>query len=55
MRYPTSPYAVALATALLATPVTAQVVDYGKYPNFNGVWIALAPQTTGVPLGARLR
>jgi hypothetical protein len=31
--------AVALATALLATPTTAQVVDFGKYPDFKGQWI----------------
>jgi len=32
--------AVALM-ALLATPSTAQVVDYGKYPNFKGQWNAI--------------
>jgi hypothetical protein len=33
-------YAVAVAAALLAAPIaaTAQVVDYGKYPNFKGQW-----------------
>src|SRR6516225_6121905 len=31
--------AVALATALLATPSAAQVVDFGKYPNFKGQWV----------------
>ena len=31
--------AVALATALLATPTTAQVVDFGKYPDLKGQWI----------------
>ena len=51
MRYPTSPYAVALATALLATPVTAQVVDYGKYPNFNGAWDRVGPPNNWRPLG----
>jgi hypothetical protein len=30
--------AVALATALLATPSVAQVVDSGKYPNLKGQW-----------------
>src|SRR2546428_14161427 len=30
--------AVALATALLATPTAAQVVDFGKYPNFKSQW-----------------
>src|SRR5260370_14393335 len=32
-------YAVAVATALLATPSAAQVVDFGKYPNFKGQWV----------------
>src|SRR5262249_62327503 len=32
-------YAAAFAVALLATPSAAQVVDYGKYPNFKGQWI----------------
>jgi hypothetical protein len=32
-------YAVAFAVALLATPSAAQVVDYGKYPNFKGQWV----------------
>jgi hypothetical protein len=32
-------YALALATALLATPSAAQVVDFGKYPDFKGQWV----------------
>src|SRR6266853_5109337 len=31
--------AVALATALFATPSVAQVVDFGKYPDFKGQWV----------------
>jgi hypothetical protein len=31
--------AVALATALLATPSAAQVVDFGKYPDLKGQWV----------------
>src|SRR5258705_12373455 len=31
--------AVALVAALLATPCAAQVVDFGKYPDFKGQWI----------------
>ncbi len=31
--------AVALVAALLATPAAAQVVDFGKYPDFKGQWI----------------
>jgi hypothetical protein len=30
---------VALAAALLATPSAAQVVDFGKYPDFKGQWV----------------
>ena len=32
-------FAAAFAVALLATPSTAQVVDYGKYPDFKGQWV----------------
>jgi hypothetical protein len=32
-------YAAAFAAALMAMPATAQVVDYGKYPNFKGQWV----------------
>jgi hypothetical protein len=39
MHYPNSICIVALATALLATPCAAQVVDSGKYPNFKGQWL----------------
>jgi hypothetical protein len=31
--------AVILSAALLATPSVAQVVDFGKYPNFKGQWV----------------
>ena len=31
--------AVALAAALVAAPAAAQVVDFGKYPNFKGQWV----------------
>src|SRR6266851_8432143 len=36
--------AVALATALLATPSAGQMVDFGKYPDFKGQWVR-APGT----------
>ena len=39
MNYRSSIYDVALATALLATPSAAQVVDFGKYPDFKGQWV----------------
>ena len=39
MRYRSSICAVALATALLAAPSVAQVVDFGKYPDFKGQWV----------------
>ncbi len=31
--------AVAWAAALVATPCAAQVVDFGKYPDFKGQWV----------------
>ena len=31
--------AAALAAALVATPAAAQVVDFGKYPDFKGQWV----------------
>jgi hypothetical protein len=43
MRYPSSICAAALATALgavlVAAPCAAQVVDFGKYPDFKGQWV----------------
>ena len=39
MSYRSSICAFALAAALLATPSAAQVVDFGKYPNFKGQWV----------------
>ena len=39
MSYRISICAVALATALLATPSAAQVVDFGKYPDLKGQWV----------------
>jgi hypothetical protein len=38
MRYRSSICAVALAAAVLATPSAAEVVDFGKYPDFKGQW-----------------
>jgi len=38
MRYQSSIWAVALAAAVLASPSAAQVVDFGKYPDFKGQW-----------------
>lgn len=37
--------ALAMIAALLAVPATAQVVDFGKYPDFRGQWA----RTTGSP------
>jgi hypothetical protein len=34
-------WVVALASALLATPSLAQVVDFGKYPDFKGQWVRI--------------
>jgi hypothetical protein len=39
MLYRSSICAVAFAAALLATPSAAQVVDFGKYPDFKGQWV----------------
>jgi hypothetical protein len=39
MVYRSSICGVALAVALLATPSAAQVVDFGKYPDFKGQWV----------------
>jgi hypothetical protein len=39
MSHKSSICALALAGALLATPCAAQVVDFGKYPNFKGQWV----------------
>jgi hypothetical protein len=38
MRNRSTMCAVAMATALLATPSVAQVVDFGKYPDLKGQW-----------------
>ena len=43
MGYRVSTYAVALATALLAAPSVAQVVDFSKYPDFGGQWDRQGP------------
>jgi hypothetical protein len=43
MRYPVSTCAVALATALLAAPAIAQVVDFSKYPSLRGQWDRTGP------------
>jgi hypothetical protein len=54
MRCRASISAVALAAALLATSARAQVVDFGKYPDFKGQWDRTGPpnnwrQTAGPP------
>jgi hypothetical protein len=43
VRHSASVYAVVFATALLATPAIAQVVDYSKYPAFMGQWDRTGP------------
>ena len=50
MRFPISTCAVALAS-LLAAPVIAQVVDFGKYPNFGGQWDRNGPPNNWRQLG----
>jgi hypothetical protein len=49
MRYRSSMGAAALATALLAGPSLAQVVDYGKYPAFMGQWDRTGPPNNWIP------
>jgi hypothetical protein len=48
MRYPAWIRAVALATGLLATAAIAQVVDFGKYPDFSGQWDRTGPPNNWV-------
>ena len=56
MSYRSSICAVALAAALLATPSAAQVVDFGKYPDFKGQWVRAAGNPNNwLRLRARLR
>src|SRR5262249_31152711 len=51
MRYPASISAVALAIALLASPAAAQVIDFGKYPDFKGRWDRVGPPNNWRQLG----
>jgi hypothetical protein len=51
MRYLASICAAALAAALLATPAVAQVVDFGKYPDFKGRWDRTGPPNNWRQLG----
>jgi hypothetical protein len=39
MFYRSSICAAAIAAALMAAPAAAQVVDFGKYPDFKGQWV----------------
>jgi hypothetical protein len=43
MRYPALMCAISLAAGLLAAPVTAQVVDFGRYPDLKGQWDRTGP------------
>jgi hypothetical protein len=43
--------AVALATALVVTPSAAQVVDFGKYPDFKGQWVRVGHPNNWAELG----
>jgi hypothetical protein len=51
MRYPASMCAVALATAVVATPAVAQIVDFSKYPDFGGRWDRTGPPNNWRQLG----
>ena len=39
-----------VALALAATPAAAQVVDFGKYPNFKGQWVRTGNPNNWIPL-----
>jgi hypothetical protein len=43
--------AIALASGLLATTAVAQVLDYGKYPDFKGQWDRVGPPNNWRQLG----
>ena len=51
MRFPVSTCAIALAGGLLAASATAQVVDFGKYPEFRGQWDRIGPPNNWRQLG----
>jgi hypothetical protein len=53
MLYPVSICAVVAATALLATTALAQVVDFGKYPDFKGQWDRVGPPNNWVQLAGK--
>jgi hypothetical protein len=53
MRYRSSICAVALATALFATPSVAQVVDFGKYPDFKGQWVRTGNPNNWIALAGK--
>ena len=40
-RQPICGVVLAAVAALLATPAVAQVVDFGKYPDFTGQWVRI--------------
>src|ERR1700730_18947783 len=44
---------VALAAALLATPSAAQLVDFGKYPDFKGQWVRTGNPNNWIPLAGQ--
>jgi len=51
MRNPTFTYAVVVATALFATPVAAQELDFSKYPDLKGAWDRVGPPNNWRQLG----
>lgn len=53
MRNAISTCAAALAAALLATSAIAQVVDFGKYPDFKGQWDRTGPPNNWIQLGGQ--
>jgi hypothetical protein len=53
MSYRISVCAVALAMALFAGPSGAEIVDFGKYPNFKGQWVRTGNPNNWVALAGQ--
>ncbi len=45
--------AAAVAALLLAAPAAAQVVDFGKYPNFKGQWVRVGNPNNWIALAGK--
>jgi hypothetical protein len=45
--------AALVALALTAAPAAAEVVDFGKYPNFKGQWVRVGNPNNWIPLAGK--